>query len=196
MTEPVRRCPICEHASVSAINAAILNQKSYRRIAEDFKIGSTASGTFKPDHKKVIRHAEKCMATSYQQIQQESLSSQGRAIQERMKHLDDQVDVAIADALEGEPVMMGDTPLLNDDGTVQRIRTTAHLRVLLAAVREGRHNAALIAKLAGALPDEDEAALEAARAGLDNPEVRRLVQQVEEILAAAAQAEGRNKIET
>lgn len=195
MGDAVRRCPICEHQSVSAINAAILNGKSYRRIAEDFKIGSSASGTFKPDHKKVSRHAEKCMATSYQQIQKESLSSQGRAIQERLKHLDDQVDVAIADALEGEVLMVGDAPMLDNDGQPVRQRSVSHLRVLLAAVREGRHNQALMAKLAGALPDEDEAALEAARLGLDNPEIRSLVQQIEELLAKSADAAGQNKIE-
>lgn len=196
MADAVRRCAICEHDSVAAINAAILNGKAYRAIARDFRIGSSKSGTFHPDHKKVLRHAEGCLATSYREVQQESLTAQGRAIQERMKHLDAQVDVAIAEALEGEPLMAGDTPLLNDDGTPQRVRTVAHMRVLLAAVREGRHNAALIAKLAGALPDEDEAALEAARLGMENPEVRALVQQIEELLAAAAQAEGRNKIET
>lgn len=193
---PVRRCPVCSHDSVSAINAAILNGKSYRRIAEDFKIGSTASGTFRPDHKKVSRHAENCLSASYQQVQQETMTQQGRAIQERMKWLDEQVDVAVADALKGEPVMIGDTPALNDDGSPQLVRTISHLRVLLAAVREGRHNQALLAKLAGALPDEDAEALEAARAGLENPEVRKLVQQIEEQLANAAQAEGRNQIET
>ncbi len=195
MADAVRRCPVCEHPSVLAINHAILNNKSYRAIARDFRIGSEASGTFRPDHKKVVRHAEGCMATSYQQVQEESLSTQGRAIQERMKWLDEQVDVVVADALAGEVLMLGDVPLLNDDGSEKRIRTVAHLRALLAAVREGRQNQALLAKLAGALPEGDDDA-DLMRQALENPEARRLVQELERVLAEAAQAAGQNQIES
>jgi hypothetical protein len=196
VTEAVQRCAVCEHPSVLGINAAILNGKSFRAIARDFKIGSERSGTFTPDHKKVSRHAERCMATSYQQIQETNLTTQGKAIQARLQYLDEQVDLAIADAREGEVVMVGDAPMLDADGQQMRRRSAAHLRVLLAAVREGRHNQALIAKLAGALPDEDGTELEAMKRLLESPEARRLVQQLEEVLAAEAQAEGRNKIES
>jgi len=196
MAEPVRRCAVCAHPSILGINAAILNGKPFRAIARDFKIGSERSGTFTPDHKKVTRHAEGCMATSFQQIQDTNLTAQGEAIQARLRFLDEQVDTAIKDALEGEPVMVGDAPLLNDDGSPKMRRSIAHVRALLAAVREGRQNAALVAKLAGAMPEEDLEALERARAGLDNPEVRRLMLQVEELLAQQAQEAGHNKLET
>lgn len=178
------------------INAAVLNGKSYRAIARDFKIGSESSGSFRPDHKKVMRHAEGCMETSYQKVQESNLTAQGEVLHARMKFLDEQVDVAIADALKGEPLMVGDVPMLNDDGSPQTVRTVAHVRALLAAVREGRQNAALVAKLAGALPESDEAELEAMRKMLDNPAARHLVVKLEELLAAEAQAEGRNKIES
>lgn len=184
MTEPVRRCPVCEHPSVLAINQAILNGRPYRRIATDFKIGSERSGTFKPDHKKVSRHAEGCLATSYQKVQETNLTAQGAALHARLQALDAEVDFAIQHAREGELVMVGDVPLLDDDGTHVYRLTISHLRVLLGAVREGRQNAALAAKLAGAMPDEDLSALEAARAGMEDPAVRRLVQQMEELLAA------------
>ena len=194
MTAPMRTCAVCEHESVSAINAAILNRKSYRSIAVNFRIGSNRSGTFRPDHKKVLRHAEKCMAASFEAVQEANLNVQGRAIQERLKHLEDQVDVAIADALKGEPVMVGDVPMLDDEGKPLYVRRVGHLRVLLAAVREGRHNQELVAKLAGAMPDEDTEALEASRKSLEDPEVRKLVQQVEALLAEKETREGRDQV--
>lgn len=196
MSEAVRRCPVCLHPSVLGINSAILNGKPYRAIARDFKIGSERSGKFTPDHKKVSRHAEGCMETSYQKVQESNLTAQGEAIQARMKYLDEQVDTAIQDALAGEPIMVGDAPLLNDDGTPQMRRTISHVRALLAAVREGRHNQALIAKLAGAMPEEDQGALESARKGLEDPAVRRLIQQMEARLAELETADGRDQVNT
>jgi hypothetical protein len=195
MSDAVRRCQVCEHPSVLGINQAILNGKSYRAISRDYRIGSERSGSFKADHAKVRRHAEGCMATSFQKVQEANLTAQGEAIHARMKYLDEQVDVAIADALKGEPQMIGDTPLLEDDGSVKMVRSMGHVRALLAAVREGRQNAALVAKLAGAMPDEDADALEHARKGLEDPAVRALVQQMEQRLAELESEQGRDKIE-
>lgn len=194
MADPVRRCPVCDHPSVLGINQAILNGKSFRAIARDFRVGSERSGEFRPDHKKVSRHAEGCMATSFQAVQEANLTAQGAAIQARMKYLDEQVDQAIADALEGDVVMLGDTPMLDDEGQMVRRRTISHIRALLAAVREGRQNQALIAKLAGAMPDEDQDALERARAGLEDPTARRIIQELEERLAELETAAGRDQV--
>lgn len=196
MTEPVQRCPVCEHPSILGINQAILNGKSYRGVARDFRIGSERSGTFYPNHKKVSRHAERCMATSFQQIQETNLTAQGVAIAARLAYLDEQVDTAIADALKGEVVFIGDAPMLDDEGKPVERRSISHVRALLAAVREGRQNAALKAKLAGAMPEEDGDALAAARAGLEDPAVRALLHQMEERLAEMEAAQGRDKIES
>lgn len=196
MTEPIRRCPVCDHPSVLGINQAILNGKPFRQIARTYKIGSERSGEFRPDHKKVIRHAEGCMATSFQKVQESNLTAQGEAIQARLRFLDEQVDTAIQDALKGEEVMMGDAPLLDENGHPVTRRTISHIRALLAAVREGRQNAALVAKLAGAMPEEDLDALDRARQGLEDPAVRRLVQQMEERLAELETAQGRDQVNT
>jgi len=196
VTEPVRRCPVCDHPSVLGINQAILNGKPFRQIARTYKIGSERSGEFRPDHKKVIRHAEGCMATSFQKVQETGLTAQGEAIQARLRFLDEQVDTAIQDALKGEEVMMGDAPLLGEDGHPVTRRTISHIRALLAAVREGRQNAALVAKLAGAMPEEDLDALDRARQGLEDPAVRRLVQQMEERLAELESQAGRDQVNT
>jgi hypothetical protein len=197
VTEPraVRRCPVCEHPSVLGINAAILNGKSYRAISRDFRIGSERSGKFTPDHKKVMRHAEGCMETSYQQVQKAKLEGQGEAIHARMKELEEHVNTVLADALEGRIVMVGDAPMLNEDGSPLRERTTSDLRVIIAAVREARHNQALVAKLAGALPEGDEGEMDDLRKLLEMPEARALVAKLEGMLAAKADAEGANKIE-
>lgn len=190
----VRRCSVCQHPSVLGINQAILNGKAYRAIARDWKIGSERSGTFHPDHKKVIRHAEDCLATSFQKVQETNLTAQGEALQARLRYLDEQVDTAITDALKGELVMVGDTPMLDDDGKPVERRSIAHIRALLGAVREGRHNAALMAKLSGAMPDEDQEALEKARQGLEDPESRRLIQELEERLASLETEQGRDQV--
>lgn len=191
MSEPVRRCPVCEHPSVLGINQAILNGKPFRAIARDFKVGSEASGKFRPDHKKVTRHAEGCMATSYQKVQESNLTAQGEALVARMRELDAHVDTVLQEALEGDPVMVGDTPLLNDDGSPV---TRRNLRIILGAVREGRHNTALRAKLAGAMPEEDQSALELARKGLEDPVVRRHLQEMEARLAELETEQGRDKV--
>ncbi len=196
MAEAVRRCQVCQHPSVLGINQAILNGKSYLSLARDYKIGSTASGDFKPDHKKVTRHAEGCLKTSYQQVTDQNLSQQGQALTARMKFLDEQVETAIKDALEGEVLMVGDTPMLEDDGSPKRVRTWRDTRTLLAAVREGRQNVVVVAKLAGAMPDDDMDALEQVREGLLDPEVRRLTQELEERLAANQAANGGDRVDT
>jgi len=193
--KPVQRCPVCEHPSVLGVNQAILNGKSFRAIARDFKVGSERSGQFRPDHKKIIRHAERCLTTSFQKVQETNLTAQGQAIQARLKFLEEQVDTAIEDARQGELVMVGDTPMLDDEGKPVYRRSISHIRALLAAVREGRQNQALVAKLAGALPEEDQDALEKARLGLEDPEVRRYVQMMEERLAHLEAAAGRDQVD-
>lgn len=194
MADGRRRCSVCEHPSVLGINQAILNGKAYRAIARDYKIGSERSGTFKPDHSKVLRHAEGCMATSYQKVQETNLTAQGVAIQARLDFLDEQVDTAIADALKGHVIMVGDVPLLEEDGTPKTERSVSHIRALLAAVREGRHNAEVKAKLAGAIPDKDQEALDRLRQGLEDPETRKMIQELEERLAAAEAEAGQDQV--
>jgi hypothetical protein len=196
VTEPtqVQRCQVCQHPSVLGINTAITNGKSYRAISRDYHIGSEASGTFKPDHQKVKRHAERCLATSFQEIQKTSMEVQGAAIHVRLKELEAHVDKVIQDAQEGDIVMVGDTPLLDEEGHPRTHRTTSHLRVILGAVRESRQTQALIAKLAGAMPDEDTEGAEAAREGLKDPKVRALVQEMEKRLAELQTEAGHDQV--
>lgn len=194
MTEPVRRCPVCEHPSILGINQAILNGKPFRAIARDFRVGSERSGEFRPDHKKVTRHAEGCLSTSYQKVQEANLSAQGAALQARMAELDAHVDTVLKDALEGEVIMVGDVPLL-DEATGHPL-TRRNLRLVLAAVREGRQNAEVRAKLAGAVENPDNEGLEASRQALQDPTVRRLVQQMEERMAELETQAGRDQVTT
>lgn len=187
----VRNCPVCNHPSLSAINTAILNGKTFRAIARDFQIGSDASGKFVPNHHKVSRHANKCLTAAYQHVQEERLSGQGVAIQVRLQELDEHVDKVLTTAWAGEPVMVGDIQDVDADGNP---KVRVNLRVILAAVREARHNADLTAKLAGALPEGDGTEGQAARAALEDPTLRRLNQEMETRLAELERAEGNDKV--
>ena len=97
------------------------------------------------------------------------------------------------DALKGHVLMSGDTPLLDDEGQPKTERTIYHIRTLLAAVREGRHNQALIAKLAGALPEGDDPA-EATRELLKDPAMRRLLAQMEARAGELEQQTGKDTV--
>ena len=102
------------------------------------------------------------------------------------------MNVAITDALKGRLVMAGDTPMLDANGEPMRERSTGDLRVLLHAVAQGRANTELLAKLAGAVPDADQDAMDRARAAIGNPDARRLLAQLDQALADAEAPEARS----
>lgn len=188
-----RQCAVCGHASRAAIETAILNGKAASTIARDFGFLYTRSkdGAQVPDHRIVTRHRDTHMGRAYQHAMEEREVQSGVAIAKRLEHLDDQVDKVIAHALEGEPVIIGDAPLLNDDGSPVMRRDW---RLLLAAVGHGRANAELLAKLSGRT-EQDPQDLDAIRAHLASPEARRLLAQLESLAAReqteAAQDRGR-----
>lgn len=181
-----RPCSVCLHPSRLAIDQAILNGKGLRPIARDFSIGSGEPGTksFKPDHKKVERHRDRCMGEAYQAARKADLEASGLALVNRMIQMDEVVDEVIARHRKGEPILEDGVPLLNDDGSpMVRFKDAT----LLAAVREARRNTEMRAKLAGAMPESNEDDLERLRAGLSNPEVRRLLAEVDRITGAGDQ---------
>lgn len=182
MSERERPCQVCQHPSRLAIDQAILNGKAVRAIARDFSIGS-AVGTdrFKPDHKKVTRHIERCMGEAYRAAKAADLEASGLALVNRMKHLDDVVDEVLERSRKGTPVV--DTegiPLLDDEG---QPRLSFKEATILAAIREARRNTELRAKLAGVEAGGDPDEADRARAALASPEARRLLTQLDEVLA-------------
>lgn len=176
------RCRVCKHDSRAAIETAILAGKAQRAIARDFHLGSTsADGAFHADHKVVARHTESCMPDAYQSAMANAKVGHGAQIASRLRFLDECVDEVIAEARRGEPVMAEDgTAYLNDDGSI--IVRKNH-RVLLAAVAQARSNAEMLAKLSGAAPEEDQAALDKARRALTDPVARRMLTDLEAHLA-------------
>lgn len=182
-----RPCAVCVHASRAAIEQAILNRKAASHIAREFGFTYTRSkdGETVPDHRIVTRHRDQHMGRAYQTAVQEAEVQSGVAIAKRLEHLDDQVDLVIQAATKGEPVIVGDAPLLDDDGrTVMRY----DWRLLLAAVGHGRANAELLAKLAGKV-EQDPQDLEAIRRHLDNPQARKLLAELEALAAKASEAD-------
>lgn len=177
------RCRICQHDDRAAIETAILAGKSRLSIARTFHLGSVRQkdGVFRPDHKIVQRHIDGCMPDAYQRAMDETKVAHGQQIAARLKHLDDVVDEVLEEARKGYPMTSEDgTPLLNPDGS-QVVRRDG--RMILAAVKEARANADMLARLSGAAPDETEAAAEAARRALESPEVRKMLTDVEAMLA-------------
>ena len=185
-----RRCPVCAHESRAAIDQALLNGKSARTLAAQFGFFYTGrsgphAGELVPDHKPIAAHRDKCMGEAWAAATKETKESAGRAIAERLRFLDDAVTEVLAEARLGDVVMAGDAPMLNADGQVMRVRNH---RLMLSAVREGRANAEMMAKLSGAVPDEDQAGLDQVRAALQNPTARNMLAEVEALLAAEVEA--------
>lgn len=177
------RCRVCQHPDRAAIENAILAGKPKNAIARTFGLGYTSkkTGKFEPDHKLVTRHVNGCMPDAYQAAMEESKTAHGVAIATRLRHLDDVVDEVLEETRKGYPVTSSDgTPLLNPDGSPVVRRDS---RVILAAVKEARANAEMLARLSGAAPEDADDAANAARAAVQDPEVRRLLTQVEEHLA-------------
>lgn len=182
-----RPCSICSNGSRLSIDQAILNGKALRAIARDFSIGSGEPGTdkFRPDHKKVERHRDRCMGEAYRAAREADLESSGLALVNRMKELDQAVDEVLTRTREGETVRDDSgIPLLNDDGSPVR---KFHESAILAAIREGRRNTELRARLSGAVPDADPEALDRQRAALTDPRARRLMAELDEVLNATDQ---------
>lgn len=172
-------CGICIHDSRLAIEQAILNGKPLTQIARQFGITYTsAKGAEVGDHKAVQRHRDNHMAAAYQAAVQDREVKSGQAMADRLAQLEAEVDKVIARANEGEVVMVGDVPLLDDEGREMRRYDS---RLLLAAVREARGNVELLAKLAGAIPEGKAEELDAIRRRLENPQTRRLLAMLDEL---------------
>jgi hypothetical protein len=144
-------------------------------------------GEPKPDHKIVKRHRDRCMPDAYQEAVKDAKTTSGLQIANRLKYLDDQVDLVIETARKGHPVMVGDAPLLDEEGKPVWAIHVAELRALLAAVREGRQNAELLGRLAGTVTDPDDEAMEAIRQAQMDPKVRKALADLDRLMADADQ---------
>lgn len=185
-----RQCAVCGHDSRAAIEQAILNGKAMSQVARTFGFlyRRGKDGEMVGDHKIIQRHRDQCMPDAYQRAMADRDNETGTAIAARLRRLDEEVDKVIEDANRGKPVLVGDIPLLDDDGR----QVVAHdWRLLLAAVREGRANAELLAKLSGKVEGENTD-LDAIRAHLADPKARRLLAELEALAAETQdQAGGR-----
>lgn len=179
-------CSVCSHESLSAINQAIVNGKSRRGIARTFGIGTTDDeGVFRENHHKITRHITQCMPEQYAEATKGKREDAGRAILSRMDELDEAVNEVLSRARHGEPVLDGDgIPKLNEDGS-PKLHYANHL--ILSAVVQGRQNADLRAKLAGATPEPDSGTMDRQREALRSPEARKLLAQLEELAAKGDQ---------
>lgn len=176
-----RPCPVCSHDSRAAIEQAILNGKAKSAVALTFGFTYTRSkdGKVMGNHKVIQNHLDKCMGEAFQASLEARELASGEAMATRLRVMEAEVDKVLERANRGEPVMVGDVPLLDDEGR-QIMRYDN--RLILAAIREARGNVELLAKLAGKV-ENDPADLDATRQALRSPEARRLLARLEELAA-------------
>lgn len=175
-----RRCPVCSHDSRAAIEQAVLNGKPHAQIALTFGFTYTRSKDDKVmGNHKVIKNHLTHMGESFQKAMEDRDLASGEAMAARLRVLEAEVDGVLKRANAGEPVMVGDVPLLNEDGSpVLRYDN----RLILAAIAQARANVELIAKLAGKV-EADPTDTEAVRQHLRSPEARRLLARLDELAA-------------
>lgn len=177
------RCPVCSHESRAAIEQAILNGKPKAQVAKTFGFTYTRSKDQKVmgNHKVIQNHLDRCMGEAFKASMEAREMASGEAMTTRLRVLEDEVDKVLARANAGEPVMVGDVPLLDDEGhQVMRYDN----RLILTAVREARANVEMMAKLAGKVENDPED-LDQVRAHLRSPEARRLLARLDELQADA-----------
>lgn len=181
------RCPVCSHDSRAAIEQAILNGKPRAQVALTFGITYTRGSDGKKvgNASTITRHL-KHMGDAFQKAMDERDLASGEAMAARLRVLEDEVDRVIRRANEGTVVMVGDVPLLDDEGR-QIMRYDN--RLLLSAVAQARANVELIAKLAGKV-ENDPTDLDATRHHLRSPEARRLLARLEELAAVETARDG------
>lgn len=182
-------CAVCAHDSRAAIEQAILNGKPATTVARTFGLTYQGKNGETPNHKVVTNHRDRHMPVSYQQAMKDRETQAGNAMAARMRYLDEQVDVVIQRAAKGTPVIVGDAPLLDDEG---RQVLTYDNRLLLAAIREARGNVELTAKLAGAIPEGKAEELDRMRDLLKSPQARRLMAQLDALDAQEDAATSRS----
>ena len=177
------RCPVCAHESRAAIEQAILNGKPKAQVAKTFGFTYTRSKDQKVmgNHKVIQNHLDRCMGEAFQKSLDAREMASGEAMATRLRVLEAEVDKVLARANEGKPLLVGDVPLLDDDGKPVMVYDN---RLILAAIREARGNVELLAKLAGKLENDPEG-MDAVRAHLQSPEARRLLARLEELAAQA-----------
>lgn len=178
-----RRCPVCSHDSRAAIEQAILNGKPHAQIAKTFGFTYVRGSDDKVmgNHKVIKNHLDH-MGEDFQKAMEDRDLASGEALAARLRVLEAEVDKVIARANEGQVVMVGDVPLLDDEGR-QVIRYDN--RLILAAIAQARANVELIAKLAGKV-EADPTDTEATRQHLRSPEARRLLARLDELAAQEA----------
>lgn len=184
-----RPCPVCIHDSRMAIEQAILNGKSASQVARQFGFMYESKTGPKPNHKQITNHRDNHMPEAYQASVKDREAASGNAMAARLRYLDEQVDTVIGRAAKGEVIMVGDVPLLDDDG---RPVLRYNDRLLLAAIREARGNVELTAKLAGAIPEGKSEELDRMRDLLKSPEARKLLAKLDALDAQEDAATSRS----
>lgn len=184
-----RPCQVCAHPDREAIEQAIVNGKSLREVARTFVIGYNRDEPerFYPDHKIVSRHVDECMGDAYRAAVADEVVNSGKVLLDRLAALDEVMDEQITRLRKGVVQRQDGVPLLNPDGSEVKRYAEADIR---GAVREARRNLELRSRLLGATPEGDPDAADDARRALGDPEVRKAISDLEQMLGDHARVQG------
>lgn len=164
------QCSICQHPDRAAIDQALANSRSKTKIAEQFGVSYDAL------KRHAIKHAEPAISAAVQANKAALVAS----LTERLKRMDEIVDGVLVRTLNPQP----ETVVLENGDTLTQT-PPINERVVLAAIREARGNAELVARyLGGEPPDEQDA--EHARRVLADPDLARRAAELEELAAGLA----------
>lgn len=164
-------CTVCRHDERLVIEQMLVNGKSHQSIADRFGVSRSA----------VQRHGAKCVPDVIAQAKQAEAELRGLRIVDRVRRFDQYVDEVIERARNPEPVV---EVLANGETVTHPVPPND--RIILQAIKEGRANAELVAKMLGDLPPEDGA--DKARKALLDPETARMVAEVEERISGGSDA--------
>lgn len=162
-----RVCTICGHDDRLNMEQALVNGKSLNQVATQFGVARSS----------LNRHKNNCVAETIAVAKQAQAELRGLRLVDRVRMMDQYVDEVIHRARHPEPV----TEVLPDGETITKT-PPPNDRIILAAVKEARSNAELVAKMLGDIPPEDAA--DKARAALLSPETTALAAELEERISA------------
>lgn len=188
MSKPGSQCQVCQHPDREAIEQALLNGRAMLTVARDFRVGSRRDqgDDFRPDHKIIRTHIDAHMGEDFRAVKAEDQANSGRAMVERLNHLDAVVDESLARLTKGDVVMHDGLPVLDPDGTGQALRRFAEADIR-GTVREARRNLELRTRLAGVNPEGDPDAADDARDLLLSPAARLAINALEDMLRTPVQ---------
>ncbi|MGV8123507.1 MAG: hypothetical protein AB2L14_27455 [Candidatus Xenobiia bacterium LiM19] len=132
-----RRCTICDHPKRAEIDQAIINNETYRKIAEQYEITVASLNRHKQSHIPEL-------LSKTQEIHDQRVAALVEIVQERAAQETGQADTLLVQLKEW---------ISRTERLFSKAEESGDLRTALAAVKEGRGNLELLGKLLGEIQE-------------------------------------------